>query len=275
MLPVHQVWPKPSYKAQWKGEEDKTDRGRGGKTTSGNGQAWSLASPRGQSRGKWRKLVAKSSVVLQRPSRLRDWWWWWEQGILRMRVSAEEWWSLEGVYRWRSSERYYVPVKALKQNMEILHCIHALIGNQHSDWRMDWTWSFFVCFCLADKSGSCVLSFLQSVNEVLWTASECKTEEKHRRESEFLEQWVDGVASQFVCVKCMLICKRSVHAESCLSGSQVWRQFFSQKEQNALQNFQATAKKEGELVSKLIGVLSPVSHQGLYQGWRRKGKTNG
>ena len=30
--------------------EDKADRGRGGKTTSGNGQAWSLASPRGQRR---------------------------------------------------------------------------------------------------------------------------------------------------------------------------------------------------------------------------------
>ena len=26
---------------------------------------------------KWTKLVAKSSVVPQRPSRLRDWWWWW------------------------------------------------------------------------------------------------------------------------------------------------------------------------------------------------------
>ena len=31
-----------------KGEEDKADRGRGGKTTSGNGQAWSSVSPRGQ-----------------------------------------------------------------------------------------------------------------------------------------------------------------------------------------------------------------------------------
>ena len=31
-----------------KGEEDKADRGRGGKTTSGNGQAWTLASPGGQ-----------------------------------------------------------------------------------------------------------------------------------------------------------------------------------------------------------------------------------
>ena len=31
-----------------KGEEDKADRGRVGKTRSGNGQAWSLPSPRGQ-----------------------------------------------------------------------------------------------------------------------------------------------------------------------------------------------------------------------------------
>ena len=31
-----------------KGEEGKADKGRGGKTTSGNGQAWSSASPRGQ-----------------------------------------------------------------------------------------------------------------------------------------------------------------------------------------------------------------------------------
>ena len=26
MFPVHQVWPKPSCKAQWKGKEDKADR---------------------------------------------------------------------------------------------------------------------------------------------------------------------------------------------------------------------------------------------------------
>ena len=32
MSPVHQVWPKPFCKAQRKGEEDKADRGRGGKT---------------------------------------------------------------------------------------------------------------------------------------------------------------------------------------------------------------------------------------------------
>ena len=81
MSPVHQVWPKPSSKAQWKREEHEADRGRGGKTASGNGQAWSSAGPRGQRRTgeneKKKKLVAKSPVVPQRPSRLRGWWWWW------------------------------------------------------------------------------------------------------------------------------------------------------------------------------------------------------
>ena len=73
MPPVHQVWPKPSRKTQWKGEEDKADRSRGGKTTSGNGQAWSSPSPRGQ----WRTFlrVVKSFVVPQRPLQLRDRWW--------------------------------------------------------------------------------------------------------------------------------------------------------------------------------------------------------
>ena len=60
MSPVHQVWPKPSCKVQCKGEEDKGDRGSGGKTTSGNGQAWSSASPRGQWRtGKMDKIGCK------------------------------------------------------------------------------------------------------------------------------------------------------------------------------------------------------------------------
>ena len=66
---------KTSCKALSKREEDKADRGRGGKTTSENGQAWSSRSHRGQ----WRaggngekKTVAKSSVVSQRSSRLRD-----------------------------------------------------------------------------------------------------------------------------------------------------------------------------------------------------------
>ena len=60
MFPIHQVWPKPSCKAQWKGEEDKEDRGRGGRTTSRNGQAWSSASPRGRGeQGKMEKTGCK------------------------------------------------------------------------------------------------------------------------------------------------------------------------------------------------------------------------
>ena len=47
-----QVWPKPFYKAQRKGKENKADRKRGGKTTSGNGQVWSSQSPKGQWRTK-------------------------------------------------------------------------------------------------------------------------------------------------------------------------------------------------------------------------------
>ena len=78
MSPVHQVWPNQSCKARWKGGEDKADRKRGGKTTSRNGHALSSPSPRGQWRTEktWRKLVVKSSVMLQRPLRLRDRWRW-------------------------------------------------------------------------------------------------------------------------------------------------------------------------------------------------------
>ena len=72
MSPVYQVWLKPSCKAQWKGEEDKADRRKGGKTASGNGQTWSSPSPR--ERGKWRKLVVKLSVVPKRPLQLLDRW---------------------------------------------------------------------------------------------------------------------------------------------------------------------------------------------------------
>ena len=52
MSSIHQIWPKPFCEAQWTGEADKADRGRDERTTSGNGQAWSLPSPRGQ----WRTV---------------------------------------------------------------------------------------------------------------------------------------------------------------------------------------------------------------------------
>ena len=44
----HQVWPKPSNKAQKNGDEDKADRNGGAKTTSRNEPAWSSSGPRGQ-----------------------------------------------------------------------------------------------------------------------------------------------------------------------------------------------------------------------------------
>ena len=53
-----------------RGEEDKTDRGRGGTRTLGNGQAWSSPSLWGQ----WK--TGKRSVVPQRPFRSRDRWRW-------------------------------------------------------------------------------------------------------------------------------------------------------------------------------------------------------
>ena len=52
------------------GEEDKADRGRSGKTTSGLELAKFKRAV--ENRAKWRKLVAKSSVVPQRLSQLRD-----------------------------------------------------------------------------------------------------------------------------------------------------------------------------------------------------------
>ena len=56
------------------GEEDKTDKGRGEKTS---GREWTgldfaMSQRAVENRGKWRKLVVKSSVVPQRLSRLRD-----------------------------------------------------------------------------------------------------------------------------------------------------------------------------------------------------------
>ena len=46
MFPIYQVWPKPSC-AQRKGEEEPADKGRGRKTTSGNGQAGVRQVPEG------------------------------------------------------------------------------------------------------------------------------------------------------------------------------------------------------------------------------------
>ena len=74
MSPVHQVWPKPSCKAQKKGEKR---QGRQRKRWEDNIKEWTglefTKSQRAvENREKWRKLVVKSSVVPQQPSRLWD-----------------------------------------------------------------------------------------------------------------------------------------------------------------------------------------------------------
>ena len=74
-IPFIRSGQKPSCKARWKGKEDKADRWRGGKTTSGNGQAWSSPSPRGQWKtGKMEETGFKIICGSQRPSWLRNRW---------------------------------------------------------------------------------------------------------------------------------------------------------------------------------------------------------
>ena len=79
MSPVHLVWPKPSCKTQWKGEEDKADRGRGGKTTSENGQAWSSPNSRPQWRtGKKGENWLRNHLWCPNdPHSLKGRRWWW------------------------------------------------------------------------------------------------------------------------------------------------------------------------------------------------------
>ena len=74
MSPVHQVCPKPSCKAQWKGEEEKAVR------RADNFREWTALefakSLMTVEKEKCRKLIVKSFVVSQRPSRLWDMWRW-------------------------------------------------------------------------------------------------------------------------------------------------------------------------------------------------------
>ena len=63
MSPVHQVWPKPSYKTQWKGKEDKAGRKRWEDNTGEwTGLEFAKSQRAVENREKWRKLVVKSSV---------------------------------------------------------------------------------------------------------------------------------------------------------------------------------------------------------------------
>ena len=57
-----------------------------------------------ENREKRRKLVAKSSVVPQRPSRLRNWWWWWWWWVVvNTRTLTIRMLSSSGTVRWSGS----------------------------------------------------------------------------------------------------------------------------------------------------------------------------
>ena len=73
MFPVHQVWPKPSFKEVKGGRR----LGRQRKRWEDNMREWIgleffKSQKAVENREKWRKLFAKSCVVPQQPSRLRD-----------------------------------------------------------------------------------------------------------------------------------------------------------------------------------------------------------
>ena len=56
-----------------------------------------------ESREKWRKQVAKSSVVPQWPSRFRDWWWWW-------------WWNNEKSWQSKAQGKTLLNKKREREN---------------------------------------------------------------------------------------------------------------------------------------------------------------
>ena len=78
-----------------------------------------------ENREKWRKLVVKSSVVLQRPSGLRDRWWWEKQAHLcPCKVPADR---LEPWY------------KMSKKNLKLLRSTSDGLKGSGSKWQPRWT----------------------------------------------------------------------------------------------------------------------------------------
>ena len=106
MSPVHQVWPKPSCKAQWKGEEDRQRKRWEDNIREWTGLEFGRSQRAVESREKWRKLVAKSSVVPQRPSQLRDRW----DDEIKPECQAS-WWREHVPLKNLLSERYGLFIK--------------------------------------------------------------------------------------------------------------------------------------------------------------------
>ena len=73
MFPVQQVWPKPLAKHSERGKKTRQTEEEAGRQHQGmDGLEFAKSQRAVENREKWWKLVAKSSVVLQRPSQLRD-----------------------------------------------------------------------------------------------------------------------------------------------------------------------------------------------------------
>ena len=70
----HLDWPRLSYREQFKEGDEEADSGNDEKTTSKSGLALNgiLLLRKAENLEEWRKLVVKSTVVLQRSARLRD-----------------------------------------------------------------------------------------------------------------------------------------------------------------------------------------------------------
>ena len=72
MFPVHQVWPKYLARHSERGKKTRQTEEEVGNIREWTGLEFGKSQRAVGNREKWSKLVAKSSVVPQRPSRLRD-----------------------------------------------------------------------------------------------------------------------------------------------------------------------------------------------------------
>ena len=72
MFPVHQVWPKHLARHSERGKKTRQTEEEVGNIREWTGLEFGKSQRAVGNREKWSKLVAKSSVVPQRPSRLRE-----------------------------------------------------------------------------------------------------------------------------------------------------------------------------------------------------------
>ena len=93
------------------------------------------------------------------------------------------------------------------------------------------------------------------------------TEWKQRRQFESLEQCVNGVWNQFVWVQCVLICKCSEHAESCLSCSQVWHQDFFTERKKSTSEFPIRIEKRREKLTDSLCDFTSIDSVLLSFNW--------